>query len=97
MSCARPRCSVCSKAWIAFRRPDRFRQFVLACEADARGRKGLEDRDYPQGARLREAYERVAGRQARCEARAGLEGSAIAERIAPSANRSLERQRLALT
>ena len=32
----------------AFRRPDRFEQFLLACEADARGRKGLEDRDYGQ-------------------------------------------------
>ncbi|MBF8269961.1 MAG: tRNA nucleotidyltransferase [Gammaproteobacteria bacterium] len=32
----------------AFRRPDRFEQFLLACEADARGRTGLEDRDYPQ-------------------------------------------------
>ena len=32
----------------AFRRPDRFMQFLVACEADARGRKGLEGRDYPQ-------------------------------------------------
>ena len=37
----------------AFRRPDRFEQFLLACEADARGRKGLEDTDYPQARRLR--------------------------------------------
>jgi tRNA nucleotidyltransferase (CCA-adding enzyme) len=63
----------------AFRRPDRFRQFVLACEADARGRKGLEDRDYPQAARLREAYERVAAVKLDAEARAGLEGPQIAE------------------
>ena len=32
----------------AFRRPERFRKFLLACEADARGRAGLEDREYPQ-------------------------------------------------
>ena len=32
----------------AFRRPDRFERFLLTCEADARGRGGLEDRDYPQ-------------------------------------------------
>lgn len=32
----------------AFRRPDRFRQFLLACEADIRGRAGFENRDYPQ-------------------------------------------------
>ncbi len=32
----------------AFRRPRRMERFLLACEADARGRAGLEDRDYPQ-------------------------------------------------
>ncbi|MDE2070071.1 MAG: multifunctional CCA addition/repair protein [Gammaproteobacteria bacterium] len=32
----------------AFRRPQRFEQLLLACEADARGRSGLEARPYPQ-------------------------------------------------
>lgn len=32
----------------ALRRPDRFALMLLACECDARGRTGLEDRDYPQ-------------------------------------------------
>ncbi|MEK6789290.1 MAG: multifunctional CCA addition/repair protein [Pseudomonadota bacterium] len=32
----------------AWRRPDRFADFLTACEADARGRTGLEDRDYWQ-------------------------------------------------
>lgn len=32
----------------AFRRPQRMQRFVLACEADARGRTGLEDDPYPQ-------------------------------------------------
>lgn len=32
----------------AIRRPERLDKFLLACEADARGRTGLEDRDYPQ-------------------------------------------------
>ena len=32
----------------AFRRPDRFEQLLLTCEADARGRSGLEDRSYEQ-------------------------------------------------
>nr|WP_288454690.1 multifunctional CCA addition/repair protein [uncultured Pseudomonas sp.] len=35
-----------------FRRPQRFEAFVAACEMDARGRHGLEDRDYPQAAYL---------------------------------------------
>jgi len=38
----------------AFRRPDRFEQFLLACEADARGRKGLEQCAYPQAGRFRD-------------------------------------------
>lgn len=41
----------------AFRRPARFAQFLLACEADARGRTGLEARDYPQAARLARALD----------------------------------------
>ncbi len=39
----------------AFRRPERFEQFLLACEADGRGRLGLENRDYAQSALLRTA------------------------------------------
>jgi tRNA nucleotidyltransferase (CCA-adding enzyme) len=35
------------------RQPDRFEEFLLACEADARGRKGLRERPYPQAERLR--------------------------------------------
>lgn len=31
-----------------FRRPERVQKFLLACEADARGRTGLEGADYPQ-------------------------------------------------
>ncbi|MGI9308335.1 MAG: multifunctional CCA addition/repair protein, partial [Gammaproteobacteria bacterium] len=38
----------------AFRRPDRFALFLLACEADLRGRKGMEQNPYPQ-AELMEA------------------------------------------
>jgi tRNA nucleotidyltransferase (CCA-adding enzyme) len=41
----------------AYRRPEQMRQFLLACEADARGRTGFEDRDYPQAALLQHAFE----------------------------------------
>ena len=40
----------------AFRRPQRFEQFLLACEADARGRSGLENRAYMQGDYFRRAF-----------------------------------------
>jgi tRNA nucleotidyltransferase (CCA-adding enzyme) len=38
-----------------YRRPQRFEEFVMACEMDARGRLGLEQRPYPQAAYLRGA------------------------------------------
>lgn len=36
----------------AIRRPDRFVRVLMACESDARGRLGLQQRDYPQSAHL---------------------------------------------
>lgn len=44
----------------AFRRPSTLEVFLLACEADQRGRLGLEDRLYPQADYLRAAF--TAGR-----------------------------------
>jgi tRNA nucleotidyltransferase (CCA-adding enzyme) len=41
----------------AFRRPERFEQFLVCCESDARGRTSFEDRDYPQANFLRKAYQ----------------------------------------
>ncbi|MCJ1878615.1 multifunctional CCA addition/repair protein [Pseudomonas nitroreducens] len=38
-----------------YRRPQRFEEFLAASEMDARGRHGLEDRDYPQAEYLRGA------------------------------------------
>ena len=40
----------------AFRRPERFERFLVACEADARGRAGLEDRRYEQADLFRHAF-----------------------------------------
>ncbi len=40
----------------AFRRPERFEQFVIACEADARGRTGFENRRYEQATYIRGAF-----------------------------------------
>ncbi len=39
----------------ALRRPERLQAFVAACLADARGRQGLTDSDYPQADLLRQA------------------------------------------
>ncbi len=39
----------------AFRRPERFVDFLLVCEADSRGRTGFEQQSYPQRAFLQQA------------------------------------------
>ncbi len=44
----------------SFRKKDRFEQFLIACEADFRGRTGFETRPYPQADIMRKA-------QAACE------------------------------
>lgn len=63
------------------RRPERFEQFVIACEADARGRKGLEDREYPQAELLRQARDLFASVRLDEAARAGLDGLQIAAQL----------------
>ena len=40
----------------AFRRPERFELFLTACEADHRGRTGLENNPFPQADYLRKAF-----------------------------------------
>lgn len=80
----------------AFRRPARFEQFLLACEADARGRKGLEQRDYPQPEYLSRAREVAAGATLSAEEREGLQGFEIAKRLHDKrihALKELKRQR----
>lgn len=65
----------------AFRRPDRFEELLAACEADARGRAGLEDRPYPQADLLRHARAAAAVATLDEQERQGLTGAAIGERI----------------
>jgi tRNA nucleotidyltransferase (CCA-adding enzyme) len=63
----------------AFRRPERFRELLLAFEADSRGRGGLRQRPYPQAAILRDAQEKAAAVTLSEEDRAGLPGEKIGE------------------
>ena len=65
----------------AFRRPQRFEKFLLACEADARGRTGFEGREYPQADYLREASRSVAGISARNLSQDDLSGAEIGASI----------------
>jgi tRNA nucleotidyltransferase (CCA-adding enzyme) len=58
----------------ALRRPERLEPFLLACEADARGRRGLEHRPYPQADHLRQAQAAAAAVSAGNFAGQGLAG-----------------------
>ena len=65
----------------AFRRPDRFREFLTACECDARGRLGLEDRPYPQAGYLRDALNATLDVTLSEAERENLIGPAIGEKL----------------
>jgi tRNA nucleotidyltransferase (CCA-adding enzyme) len=65
----------------AFRRPERFAQALLACEADSRGRAGLEDTPYPQRQYLAQARDAAAAIKPSPEEIAALAGAKIAERV----------------
>lgn len=65
----------------AFRRPDRFRELLLACESDARGRTGLEDKPYPQADYLQRARDAAAAVTLTEEERQSLKGPFLGERL----------------
>ncbi len=64
----------------AWRRPERFGQFLAACRADARGRAGNEAADYPQADYLEAVREAAAAVRVETGGRSGPEiGAAIEE------------------
>jgi tRNA nucleotidyltransferase (CCA-adding enzyme) len=63
------------------RRPERLPDLLEACAADYRGRKGREDRPYPQAARLRAALQAAQAVQAKDLDLAGLTGEQIGARL----------------
>jgi tRNA nucleotidyltransferase (CCA-adding enzyme) len=63
----------------AFRRPERFAQVLLACEADSRGRAGLENLPYPQRPYLQAARDVAAAVKPSAQDIATHTGEEIAE------------------
>jgi len=63
------------------RRPERLPDFLAACSADYRGRRGWEQRPYPQAARLRAAVKAALTVHARDLDTSGLEGAQIGARL----------------
>jgi tRNA nucleotidyltransferase (CCA-adding enzyme) len=65
----------------ALRRPERFADFLLACEADARGRTGFEERAYPQREFFTRARDAAAAVSLGAEERAGRSGEQIGQEL----------------
>ncbi|MEO8011947.1 MAG: multifunctional CCA tRNA nucleotidyl transferase/2'3'-cyclic phosphodiesterase/2'nucleotidase/phosphatase, partial [Dokdonella sp.] len=63
----------------AFRKPLRLEQFAMVCAADARGRLGKFETDYPQADLLRHAFVAACAIKAAPFVEQGLQGPAIAE------------------
>jgi tRNA nucleotidyltransferase (CCA-adding enzyme) len=78
----------------AFRRPQRFSELLVACECDARGRTGFEDKPYPQRDRLQRALDAALGVDSGAvSARAlaeGRQGTAIGDAIRIARLRAVE-------
>lgn len=65
----------------AVRRPQRFENFLIACEADARGRPGYEEAPYPQASIFRNAFHAMQSVNAQALVDAGFVGPAFVERL----------------
>ncbi len=65
----------------AFRRPERFAQFLTACEADARGRAGFEDRAYPQAEYFKRALQAANNVDVSVLQKQGLQDKALGDAI----------------
>ena len=61
----------------SFRRPERLQRFLIACEADKRGRLGLSESSYPQADFLRAAHAAACAIGAAPFVKQGLGGTAI--------------------
>jgi len=65
----------------AFRRPERFELFLLACEADSRGRTGYEEMDFEQPGIYRSAFKAAQAIDAKSLVEQGLKGKEIKEAL----------------
>jgi tRNA nucleotidyltransferase (CCA-adding enzyme) len=78
----------------AFRRPERFRQMLTACEADFRGRTGYADRPYPQAAELGRLFAAALAVDVAALAVAAAEPRLIAQQIRQARITAIRRARL---
>jgi len=65
----------------AFRRPERFELFLLACEADSRGRPGFENKDFEQPDIYRKVFKAANAIDAKELVTKGLQGKDIKKEL----------------
>ncbi len=65
----------------AFRRPERFELFLLACEADSRGRTGYENKHFEQPEIYRKVFNAAKALNTKKLIAKGLQGKAIKEEL----------------
>jgi len=65
----------------ALKSSDKLEDFILCCEADARGRKGFEERDYPSAEYLRAALDKAMGISIADLVKSGIEGAEIGRQL----------------
>ncbi len=65
----------------AIRKPERFKQFLLACQADSQGRTGFEQRPYPQRNFLHKAFKATQTVQAKNLIEQGFKGKELGDEI----------------
>ncbi|KAA3650769.1 MAG: multifunctional CCA addition/repair protein [Proteobacteria bacterium] len=74
----------------AYRRPQRFEQFVQACQADATGRWGDDFQDYPQADKLRQLFQAANAVDIKPLIEAGYEGEKLGHQIRQKRIRAIE-------
>ena len=74
-----------------FRQPQVLPGFINACEADFLGRKGLQDRPYPQGEYLQRAYREVVDIRARDLDLEGVSGPEVGKRLSQARTEAISK------
>lgn len=65
----------------AYRKPERFEEFLICCQADAQGRTGKENTAYPQAEFLRRAYHATSNIDVKALMEQGISGKDLGEAI----------------
>ena len=74
----------------SFRKPERLDRFLIACEADKRGRLGFEDTAYPQAGYVRAAHAAARAVDASAFVAEGKTGSAMGDAVRAARVRALQ-------